>query len=161
MICFIHGHLSSVWGSDLKYCRRSINICCKKEMRGRRKELRGEGRRKRREGRKKKWEGRWEAGRDLVWLISSVAQSRPTPCDHMDCSTPGFPVLHIYWSLLKLVSMSWQCYSTILSSVVPFSSSPQSFPVSGSFPLSQFFTSGGQMIEVSASASVLPKNIQD
>ena len=53
------------------------------------------------------------------------------------------------------------CHPTISSSVVPFSSCPQSFPASGSFPVSQFFTSGGQSIGVSASASVLPMNIQD
>ena len=52
-------------------------------------------------------------------------------------------------------------YLTMLSSVIPFSSCPQSFPASGSFPRSQFFTSGGQSIGVSASASVLPMNIQD
>ena len=53
------------------------------------------------------------------------------------------------------------CHSTISSSVVPFSSCLQYFPASGSFPMSQLFTSGGQSIRVSASASVLPKNIQD
>ena len=52
-------------------------------------------------------------------------------------------------------------HPTISSSVVPFSSCLQSFPALGSFPVSQFFTSGGQSIEVSASASVLPMNIQD
>ena len=56
---------------------------------------------------------------------------------------------------------SWWCHSTISSSVVPFSSCLQSFPASGSFPVSQFFTSGGQSIGVSALASVLPMNIQD
>ena len=57
---------------------------------------------------------------------------------------------------------SWWCHPTILSSVVPFSSCLQSFPASGSFPMSQFFTSsGGQSIGVSASTSVLPVNIQD
>ena len=50
---------------------------------------------------------------------------------------------------------------TISSSLVPFASCLQSFLASGSFPVSQFFTSGGQMIGVSASASVLPMNIQD
>ena len=50
---------------------------------------------------------------------------------------------------------------TISSSVVPFSSCPQSFPASGSFPTSHFFASGGQSIGVLASASVLPMNIQD
>ena len=57
--------------------------------------------------------------------------------------------------------LSWWCHSTISSSVFPFSSCLQSFPASGSFPLSQFFTSGGQSIGVSASVSVLPMNIQD
>ena len=52
-------------------------------------------------------------------------------------------------------------HPTILSSVIPFSSHLQSFPASGSFQMSQFFTSAGQSIEVSASASVLPMNIQD
>ena len=53
------------------------------------------------------------------------------------------------------------CHPTISSSVVPFSSCPQSFPTSGSFQMSQFFASGGQSSGVSASASVLPMNIQD
>ena len=57
--------------------------------------------------------------------------------------------------------LSQWCHSSISSSVVPFSSCPQSFPASGSFPVSQFFASGGQRIGVSASASVLPMNIQD
>ena len=57
-------------------------------------------------------------------------------------------------------SSRW-CHPTISSSVVPFSSHLQSFPASGSFPMSQFFTSGGQSIGVSASASVLPMNIQE
>ena len=53
------------------------------------------------------------------------------------------------------------CHPTVSSSVIPFSSRLQSFPASGSFPMSQFFTSGSQSIGVSASASVLPMNIQD
>ena len=57
--------------------------------------------------------------------------------------------------------LSWWCHPNISSSVVPFSSCPQSFPASGSFPMSQFFSSGGQSIGVSASASVLPMNIWD
>ena len=52
-------------------------------------------------------------------------------------------------------------HSTFSSSVVPFSSCLQSFPASGSFQMSQFFTSGGQSMGASASASVLPVNIQD
>ena len=57
--------------------------------------------------------------------------------------------------------LSWWCHQTISSSVVPFSSHLQSFPASGSFPMSQLFASGGQNIGVSASASVFPLNIQD
>ena len=57
--------------------------------------------------------------------------------------------------------LSWWCHPTISSSVVPFSSCLQSFPASRSFPMSQFFISGGQSIGPSASASVLPMNIQD
>ena len=57
--------------------------------------------------------------------------------------------------------LSRRCHPAISSSVVPFSSCPQSLPTSGSFPMSQLFTSVGQSIEVSALASVLPKNTQD
>ena len=57
--------------------------------------------------------------------------------------------------------LSQWCHPAISSSVVPFSSCLQSFPASGSFPMSQLFTSGGQNIGVSASASVLPMNTQD
>ena len=58
------------------------------------------------------------------------------------------------------LSSPW-CHPAISSLVVPFSSCPQSFPASGSFPMSQFFARGGQSIGVSAAASVLPMNIQD
>ena len=61
------------------------------------------------------------------------------------------------WSLLKFLSIEL----VMPSSVVPFSFRLQSFPASESFPMSQFFTSGGQSIGVSASASVFPMNIQD
>ena len=57
--------------------------------------------------------------------------------------------------------LSWWWHPTILSSIVPFSSCLQSFPALGSFQMSQFFASGGQSIGASASASVLPMNIQD
>ena len=56
---------------------------------------------------------------------------------------------------------SWWCHPAISSSVVPFSSCPQSLPASGSFPMNQLFTWGGQSIGVSALASVLPMNTQD
>ena len=67
----------------------------------------------------------------------------------------------ISWSLLKLLSIESVMPSNHLSSVVPFSPCPQSFPVSGSFLMSQLFASGGQRIGASALASVLPMNIQD
>ena len=78
----------------------------------------------------------------------------------MDCSPPGSSVLHY---LLEFVcstfpSSRW-CHPTISSSSAPFSFCPQSFPASGSFPVSQLITLGGQSI--GASASVLPMNIQD
>ena len=57
--------------------------------------------------------------------------------------------------------LSWWCHPTILSSVIPFSSCPQSFPASGSFQMSRLFASGDQSTEVSASTSVLPMNTQD
>ena len=64
-------------------------------------------------------------------------------------------------SLLKLKSTESVCHPTISSSVVPLSFCLQSFPASRSFPMSQFFASGGQRIGVSASASVPPVIIQD
>ena len=56
--------------------------------------------------------------------------------------------------------LSWWCHPTISSSVIPFSSYPQSFPASGSFLISQFFASSGQSIGASASTSLLPMNIE-
>ena len=64
-------------------------------------------------------------------------------------------------SLLKLMSIEAVCHPTLLSFVAPLSSCPQSFPASGSSPMSQFFPPGGQSIGALASASVLPMNIQD
>ena len=61
----------------------------------------------------------------------------------------------------NLCPLSQWCHLTISSSVVPFSSFPQSFPTSRSFPMSQLFTTGGQSIGVSASTSVLLMNTQD
>ena len=89
----------------------------------------------------------------------SVAQSCLTLCDPMDCQA-SLSITNSQ-SLLKLTSSppSEWCHPTISSSVEPFSSHLQSLPASGSFPVTQFFTSGGQSI--GASASVLPMNIQD
>ena len=62
---------------------------------------------------------------------------------------------------LNSCPLSWWCHSTISSSIFPFSSCPQSFPASGSFQMSQLFTSDGQSIGVLTSTSVLPVNFQD
>ena len=101
----------------------------------------------------------------LVWnLLSSVQFSHsvvPTLWPHglqharLPCASP---TPRVYSN--SCPSSRW-CHPTISSSVVPFSFHLQSFPASGSFPMSQFFTSGDQSIGVSPSASVLPMNIQD
>ena len=62
---------------------------------------------------------------------------------------------------LNSCPLSWCCHPAISSSIVPFSSHLQSFPESGSFPISQLFASGGQSIGVSVSTSVLPMNTKD
>ena len=85
----------------------------------------------------------------LTLLPHGLQHARP-PCPS---PTPG--------ACSNPCPLSWWCHPTISSSVIPFSSCLQSFPASGSFPKGQFFTSGGQNIGVSASASVLPMNIQD
>ena len=86
-----------------------------------------------------------------VWLFTVpwAAAFRP-PCPS--------PVPGVYSNSGPL---SWWWHTTISSSVVLFSSCLQSFPASGSFPMSQFFKSGGQSIRASVSASVPPINIQD
>ena len=71
------------------------------------------------------------------------------------CPSPTPGVYPNSWPLRQ-----W-CHPTISSSVIPFSSCPQCFPASGSFPMSQLFASGGQSIGVAASTSVLPLNTQD
>ena len=90
----------------------------------------------------------------------SVAQSCPTLCSPMECSTPSFHVLH---HIPEFAHVNWvgDYQPTISSSAISFSFCLQSFPASGSFPMRQLFTSGGQSIGASASASVLPMNIQD
>ena len=97
----------------------------------------------------------------FYYQFSSVAQPCPTLQSHGRQHTrppcPS-PTPRVYSNPCPL---SRWCHSTISSSVIPFSSHLQSFPASGSFPMSQFFASGGQSIGVSASASVLPMNIQD
>ena len=90
--------------------------------------------------------------------FSSVTQSCPTLCDPKNCSTPGLPVHHQLPEFTQ-THVHW-VIDAISSSVITFSSCPQSLPPSGSFPMSQLFAWGGQSIGVSASASVLPMNTQ-
>ena len=92
--------------------------------------------------------------------LSSVVQLCLTFCDPMDCSTPGFPITNSQAYSTSRPSSGW-CHPIISSSVIPFFSLLQSFPASGSFQVSQFFASGGQSTEASASASVLSMNIQN
>ena len=93
--------------------------------------------------------------------FSSVAQSCPTLQPHgLQHARPPCPS-PTPRAYLNSCPLSWWCYPTISSSVVPFSSCLQSSPVSGSFQMSQLFTSGGQSTGVSASTSILPMNTQD
>ena len=92
----------------------------------------------------------------IVQLFSHI-QLLGTPWTSTRQATLSFT---ISWRLLKSCPLSQWCHPIISSSVIPFSSCLQSSPASGSFPMSQFFASGGQSIGVSASASVLPMNIQ-
>ena len=99
--------------------------------------------------------------KDVLFISSSVVQSYPTLQPHElqharlpgPSPTPG--------ACSNSCPSSWWCHPTTWSPVVPFSSCLQSFPASGSFQMSQFFASGSQSTGVSASASVLPMNIQD
>ena len=93
--------------------------------------------------------------------FSSVAQSCPTLWDPMNRSTSGLPVHHQLPEFTETHVHQVTDAIQPSSSVVPFSSCLQFSPPSGSFPKSQFFSSGGQSIGVSASASVLPMNIQN
>ena len=92
--------------------------------------------------------------------FSSVAQLCPTLYDPMNRSTPGLPSPTPGVHSNSCPSSQW-CHPAISSSVIPFSSCPQSLPASESFPMSQLFAWGGQSIGVSALASFLPKNTQD
>ena len=77
-----------------------------------------------------------------------------------DCSMSVLRVLYLPEFAQNTCSLSLWCHPTISSSIAYFSSCPQSFPASGSFPVSWIFASGGQRIGASASASVLSKNVQ-
>ena len=94
-------------------------------------------------------------------ICCSVSQSCLTLCDPMEYSRPGFPCPSPSpGACSNSCLLSYWCHSTISSSVIPFSCL-QSFPASGSFLVSWLFASVGQSIGASASASVLPMNIQD
>ena len=88
----------------------------------------------------------------------SVNQSCPTLCNPINGSTLGFPVLH--YPEFAQSQVHWVS-DAIQSSVTPFSFYLQSFPASGAFQMNPFFESSGQNFGVSASASILPMNIQD
>ena len=100
----------------------------------------------------------WSNNASVVAVVQLLS---PALCDPMNCSTPGFPVLH-YLPALTQTNVHWVSDAVQPShpAVIPFSSCLQSFPASGSFPVSRLFASGGQNIGASASASVLPMNVQ-
>ena len=106
--------------------------------------------------------GIWSGGEGGSVQFSSVTQSCLAlwPHGHMGHARPPCPsrTPGVYTNSCPL---RWWCHPTFSSSVIPFSSHLQSFPASGSFKMSQLFASGGQSTGVSASASVLPMNIQD
>ena len=136
----------------------------------------------------KLWETGWDGGKEarimdsdshlsiLIWfqwkpkgwpkdnwldhgLIISSAQSCPTLCSPMDCSTPAFPVHHQF---LELAQTHVHRVGDAIQPSHPLSSPSPAFSLSqNQHPMNQFFTSGDQSIGVSASASVLPMNIQD
>ena len=94
-------------------------------------------------------------------VCSSVTQPCQTLCNPMDCSRPGFPVLYYLMEFTQThvpESVMPSNHRILCHPLLPLH---PSFPESGCFPLSQLFTSGGQSIGASASASVLPMNIQD
>ena len=94
----------------------------------------------------------------IVVVIVQLLFSHVQFCDLMDFSMLSFPVLQSLPELAQ-IHVHW-CYLTISSSVAPFSSCPQSFSASGSFPMSWLLASGSQSIGALASASVLPMNIR-
>ena len=97
----------------------------------------------------------------LIAKFSSVIQSYTTLCNSMDAACQASLTITNSQSLLKLMSIELAMPSNHLILCCPLLLPPSIFPGIGSFPVSQFFTSGGQSIGASASASVLPMNIQD
>ena len=97
---------------------------------------------------------------DKVCCHCSIAKLCLTVCDPMDCRMQAPLSSTVSQSLLRFMSIELVCHLTISSSAAPFSFCLQSCPASGSFPVSQFFTSGGQNIGALTSASILPMYIQ-
>src|SRR5574337_792632 len=97
-------------------------------------------------------------GRMKANQIRSVTQSCPTLCDPMNHSTPGIPVHQHLPEFTQTHVHRVRCHPAISSSVVPFSSCPQSLPASESFPMSQLFASGGQITGGSALATSFQRN---
>ena len=93
--------------------------------------------------------------------FSSVAKLCLSLCNPMNCSTPGLPVITNSQSPPKPMCIESVMPFNHLFLCHPLLHPPSIFPISGSFPMSQLFPSGGQIIEVLASASVFPMNIQD
>ena len=89
----------------------------------------------------------------------SVTKLSPILCDPMDWSTPGFPVLQHPRTCSNSCQLSRWCHPTIML-CHPLLLCPPSFPATGSFPMNWLFASGGQSLRASASATVLPMNIQ-
>ena len=104
------------------------------------------------------WALLWWVGQCSVQFSHSVVSDSVIPWTAVCQASLSFT---ISWSLLKLMSIESMMASNHLISCTLFSSCPQSFPASGSFPMSRLFPSGSQSIGASASASVLPMNIQD
>ena len=123
-----------------------------------------------------RWWGIWDPGRQ-IWHLTEIIKQSVTQMAQLSSfqSLRRFRLFATPWTAacqascpsptprvyLNSCPLSWWCHPTISSSVIPLSSHLQSFPASGSFPMSQFFKAGGQSIGVSASASVLSMNIQD
>ena len=146
----------------VKRGRQTYKRRLRDESKGEKEVMRGERERKKKEGSKpggkERRRGERGGGSSVQFSHSVVSNSLPPhgprharpPCPS---PTPGVDS--------NSSPLSQRCHPTILSSVVPFSSLPQSFPASGSFQMNQLFASGGQSIRVSASTSVLPMNTQD
>jgi len=98
----------------------------------------------------------------MIVVVQSQSDVRlfATPWTAARQASLSLTVFRVCSNLSKFAPLSWWCHPTISFSVIPFSSCLHSFPASRSFPISQLFASGGQSIGASASASVLPMNIQ-